>query len=166
MPKGQVIVHQNLDSTLPAVSAALTKACAALEDFGLATDDLSTAQIVLAEVLNNVVEHAYQYQPGHQIELWIEMSGRSLLCRVMDSGRPLPDGCLSKGSSVNLDVEISDLPEGGFGWFLIKSLAKDISYRLENGKNTLRFQLAAGLNPTLSPASEVTDIAQGIDPSE
>ena len=32
-----------------------------------------------------------------------------------------------------------DLPEGGFGWFLIRSLTRDLTYLREDGYNMLCF---------------------------
>ena len=36
---------------------------------------------------------------------------------------------------------VEDLPEGGFGWHVIRTLSKDLHYRRENGRNQLSFRL-------------------------
>ena len=45
----------------------------------------------------------------------------------------LPDGRLAAAA------EIQDLPEGGFGWYLIRTLTTDLTYLREGICNTLSF---------------------------
>jgi serine/threonine-protein kinase RsbW len=98
-----------------------------------------TAELLLAEVLNNVVEHAYANGTG-DIEVSVGLRGRSLMFRVMDHGAELPGHILPAGTLADFGQH-SDLPEGGFGWHMIRALAKDVEYRLQNGCNQLSFRL-------------------------
>lgn len=102
----------------------------------LADAERTTAQIVLAEVLNNIVEHAYAGQGG-RIDLLLAPEVGGLRCVVTDCGVPMPSGRLPKGRS----PRPGDLPQGGFGWFLIRSLARDLRYSREGGRNELSFRL-------------------------
>lgn len=102
----------------------------------LAEAERTTAQIVLAEVLNNIVEHAYAGQGG-RIDLTLSTGADGLRCVVTDCGEPMPSGRLPKGRS----PRPGDLPQGGFGWFLIRSLARDLRYSREGGRNELSFRL-------------------------
>ena len=105
-------------------------------------DDLrGTAEIVLAEVLNNIVEHAYADQGG-DITLRLVRHDGALHCTVTDTGAPMPGLCLPEGRFQPLD-DLADLPEGGFGWFLIRSLTQGLAYRRSKGINRLSFQLPA-----------------------
>lgn len=104
--------------------------------------DRSTAEIVLAEVLNNVVEHAYAAAPG-PIRLWLDQAPGRLCCRIEDEGAPMPEGRLPAGRL----PEASELAEGGFGWHLIRSLALDLHYERSGGTNLLCFDLPAEQNP-------------------
>jgi serine/threonine-protein kinase RsbW len=52
----------------------------------------------------------------------------------------MPGLCLPAGKFQPLD-DLADLPEGGFGWYLIRSLTEELSYRRSNGINRLSFQL-------------------------
>jgi serine/threonine-protein kinase RsbW len=38
-------------------------------------------------------------------------------------------------------ADVSNLPEGGFGWFLIRALSRDLDYRRVGGRNLLSFRL-------------------------
>jgi serine/threonine-protein kinase RsbW len=106
----------------------------------LSEDDRGTVEIVLAEALNNIVEHAYANSQGN-IEISLKMQEDGLLVCITDSGLPMPDGALPDCPRPTTDPQ-QDLPEGGFGWFLIRSLSKDLSYRRDGPHNQLCFRLA------------------------
>ncbi|GAA0312513.1 ATP-binding protein [Rhodovulum strictum] len=102
-------------------------------------DTLGMAETVLAEVLNNVVEHAYRRLGEGVIELRMERCGNRLCVDVRDHGDPMPDGILPGGALPPLDDTEDGPPEGGFGWFLIRAMARELSYTRENGQNRLCF---------------------------
>ena len=102
-------------------------------------DDLqATAQIVLAEVLNNIVEHAYAGTTG-RIEMTLWVADGTLRCEVRDYGLALPGERLPEGALPPADADA--LPEGGFGWHMIRSLTGDLAYRRRDGCNHLGFTL-------------------------
>jgi serine/threonine-protein kinase RsbW len=105
----------------------------------LCDDTRGTAEIVMAEALNNIVEHAYSAQAG-SIEIWVGLGATGLECSISDYGRPMPNYQLPMGLGPNV-TQIEDLPEGGFGWFLIRSLAQDLQYQRRYNQNLLRFRL-------------------------
>lgn len=104
---------------------------------GLPEGIRQNAEIVLAEVLNNVVEHAYAQRQG-DIILDINPNPSGLACQISDSGAPMPGLTLPQGQLQPLD-RIDALPEGGFGWFLIRSLTENLRYRREGCFNRLTF---------------------------
>ncbi|MEX0369392.1 MAG: ATP-binding protein, partial [Tateyamaria sp.] len=61
---------------------------------------------------------------------------------VVDTGHAMPDGQTPVGAAADLDVDLCDMPEGGFGWFLIKDLAKDVEYRRREQENHLQLRIA------------------------
>jgi serine/threonine-protein kinase RsbW len=103
---------------------------------GLEEVDCGKAEIVLAEALNNIVEHAYADGTG-EIELTICVNRQGLDCRIVDHGAPMPDGALPAG----ILAAPEDLPEGGFGWSLIRALSEDLRYARVAGQNQLTFRL-------------------------
>ena len=100
-----------------------------------------TAELVLAEALNNIVEHAYAQGPG-DIEVTIRRVQGDLDCRIVDKGLPMPGEDPPQGRLPVQDPD--DLPEGGFGWFLIRTLSRDLRYARVGGNNELTFRLDAG----------------------
>lgn len=97
------------------------------------------AELVLAEVLNNIVEHAYDGNDG-QIELRLRKACGRLYCDVFDQGAAMPNGHLPAGLAPPAHSN-HDLAEGGFGWFLIRTLTEDLTYRRTDACNHLSFQL-------------------------
>jgi serine/threonine-protein kinase RsbW len=108
---------------------------------GLPADDRGLAELVLAEVLNNVAEHAYQ-EKGGRVEVTLRATSGGIACSVTDCGRAMPGGQLPEGRLPGgADVPLADLPEGGFGWHLIRSLCADLTYARIAGQNRLEFSL-------------------------
>lgn len=107
----------------------------------LPDDRRGTAELVLAEVLNNIAEHAYPEAPG-PVTVSIGRADRGLRCVVVDQGRPMPGGVLPPGAlPCSSGLALEDLPEGGFGWHLIRSLTTELSYSRAHGCNRLQFTL-------------------------
>ena len=97
-----------------------------------------SAEVVLAEALNNIVEHAYAKADGH-IDLRLQRRPDRVLCDIVDHGALTPGGALPAGLSQPICVD-KDLPEGGFGWFLIRSLTENLVYQRIGARNHLSFQ--------------------------
>ncbi|MES2432243.1 MAG: ATP-binding protein [Pseudomonadota bacterium] len=135
--------------TIPGRQSAVRDGLRALLDTlllqSLPADGRGTAEIVLAEALNNIVEHAYAHHDG-EIEISLQLRQNELLCRISDTGLPMPGGQLPAGVLAPLG-DFADLPEGGFGWHLIRSLSKDLRYRREGGRNLLSFRLDTQQSP-------------------
>jgi|TARA_B110000908_G_C10198241_1_gene424027 serine/threonine-protein kinase RsbW len=93
----------------------------------LGPDESGTVELVLAEALNNIVEHALSRATKHtKIEIcgYHDISGLHLT--VIDCGAPMPDETAPITKAPNLDVNTDDMPEGGFGWYMIHTLATNV----------------------------------------
>ncbi|MCW3782369.1 ATP-binding protein [Defluviimonas salinarum] len=108
---------------------------------GLSRDDAGTLELALAEVLNNIVEHAYDGRTSGQVEVCLHREAGWICCRIVDSGHAMPALTLPEGRMRPLPPRLDDLPEGGWGWSLIRTLATDLAYRREDGSNYLTFRL-------------------------
>ncbi|MEQ3709632.1 MAG: ATP-binding protein [Tateyamaria sp.] len=130
-----------------AVREALAKLQDNLTPLSLDVEESGTVELVMAEALNNVVEHAYpQGDPCGPIDITCSHARDGLHLTVVDSGRAMPDGHTPLGVAVDTDVAFDDIPEGGFGWFLIKDLAKDVSYVRVSRQNRLSLRLAVAIS--------------------
>ncbi|NHB76482.1 ATP-binding protein [Rhodobacter sp. M37P] len=107
----------------------------------LREDARGSAEVVLAEALNNVAEHAYG-EAGGQVEVTLRQETAGIRCLIVDAGRAMPGGTLPEGRlPPDRGPALQDLPEGGFGWHLIRSLCTDLSYSRIADRNHLTFLL-------------------------
>ena len=109
----------------------------------VSADAMGRLELVLAEVMNNVAEHASLAPlPGtgsRSIHLCVVMHDNGLSCAITDNGNRLPADCLLPRSLPAMDP--LDLPEGGFGWCLIQGLTQSLCYYREDHRNCLAFMV-------------------------
>lgn len=118
-----------------------------LAPLALGEDEAGTVQLVLAETLNNVVEHALAASNGKTlIEIRGSYGDHGLELVIIDEGVPMPDGKAPNPDAPDVDVAMADLPEGGFGWFMINTLAQEVCYTREGRFNHLTLRLAVGIS--------------------
>lgn len=133
-PFAQADTHDLVLRAEPAsVRAALRGITSVPPVADLTADQRATVELVLAEVLNNVAEHAYAERSGH-VAVTVVLVPAGLACEVVDEGAAMPGGTLPAGR-----LPDDDLPEGGFGWHLIRTLTRDLTYRRQRGTNRLGF---------------------------
>lgn len=134
-------------------------------------DTIGRLELALAEVLNNISEHGglsltdatARPQPlakapiGHThphprpgvptVHLCVIQQATGISCAVTDDGVPLPENCLLPFEAAEYTTYRSreqlsgELPEGGFGWFLIQDLTRAICYYREDQRNFLAFTI-------------------------
>lgn len=126
------------------VRRAIHEAMDALESCELTAEEMSSVEIVLAEALNNIVEHAYPADQPGDIHMTLRLRGSGLLVEIRDSGRPMPQGRAPIGNHPMTETDGDPMPEGGYGWFLIRELVRDLIYDRADGENFLIFRLAIG----------------------
>ena len=137
----------SIDSSSVAVRSALVRLRSALAELNLATDAVGSIELVLAEVLNNIGEHAYRGMDGGMIELTVWNDGDVLLFRTRDTGIPMPNGKVPAGRAAALDCPTEEIPEGGYGWHLIRQLTADLQYARIDNSNELTFRMQRDARP-------------------
>ncbi|MFD1809697.1 ATP-binding protein [Gemmobacter lanyuensis] len=133
MPEILLVIASDPFAVRAALGQILDDPCMA----DLRSDLRARAEIVLAEVLNNVVEHAYADGPGEIILHLRCVQGGHLphpRFRAGDAG-----SCVAGGAAIGPDPV--ELPEGGFGWHLIRCLTEDLQYCRRDSRNELSFRL-------------------------
>ncbi len=140
-PAGKTTLRFVFRSHELSVRRALRSVTEELRRFELTPDTVQKAELVLAEVLNNVVEHSYADNRDGKIELRIFRADGTLACEVCDQGIPMPGGIPAVSGKPWVRCLPDDLPEGGFGWPLICSLAENLRYSRCAGCNRLTFCL-------------------------
>tara|TARA_R110000868_G_scaffold11035_10_gene53476 strand:+ start:33123 stop:33635 length:513 start_codon:yes stop_codon:yes gene_type:complete len=118
-----------------------------LADTLLEVEELGAIELVLAEAVNNIVEHAYSNgRRKGTIHLHCQLRRDGLHFEITDNGLPMPGGCTPLGRAVNVNVDPMNVPEGGYGWFLIQDLAKDVTYRRRGRVNHLSLRMAVAID--------------------
>lgn len=125
-----------LDPDLCAVSATCVQIERDLVAARLNAEQAGLVALICAEALNNIVEHAQAGKTGGWITVSIDPAPP---CRVTirDDGTPMPGGIPPKGRAVEPGQSHDSVPEGGFGWFLIRSLTEQVVYARVGAENVL-----------------------------
>lgn len=134
-----------VDGNPESVREALADMMMSVESCGTRDDLIHIAEMVLAEVLNNVVEHAYAGRTDGWIKIEIACTSADLRVRVSDRGISMPGLELPAGEEQDLDVPIDALPEGGFGWFMIRTLTADLAYSRVDDRNVITFRILSDM---------------------
>lgn len=108
-----------------------------LRSLGVPGARVDEVQIALTEAVNNVVEHAYADVVPGDVRIRGELYPERLWISIQDAGAPFQSGVLPEGKPADVNVPAKDLPEGGFGWFLIRELASQVQYERSGGNNKL-----------------------------
>ena len=99
-------------------------------------EPIDELELVLAEALNNVVEHAYLYAEDGEIDILVRLRQDQLLLTITDKGCKFDGPPPLKEMDVeNMDFE--ELPEGGFGWNLIRTLTDNVEFEHKDQQNRL-----------------------------
>lgn len=119
-----------------AVRGALTRIIGVLRLRGTSDEGLVRAEIALAEILNNIVEHGYAGDEG-PIAIRMRCGADRASFVVSDRGGVMPGGKLPEGTL----PESGPPPEGGYGWFLVRAMAEHLDYRRSARTNLTRFEV-------------------------
>lgn len=129
------------DAVRDGIARVMARLCA----LNLSDEDAGTVELVLAEALNNIVEHAL---PPMDKDTLVKISGThdadGLQLQIVDQGVAMPSDRIPAAISPQIDVAIPDIPEGGFGWFMIQTLATEVAYARVDGANHLSLRLSVG----------------------
>lgn len=101
---------------------------------GFSNKDVYNIQLATDEAASNIIEHAYENQPGGILELFCGMKGDTITIILIDHGEsfdpseiPLPD----------LKADLSDRKIGGLGIFLMRKLMDEVHYEPKPDKSNV-----------------------------
>lgn len=94
------------------------------------------AELCLAEVFNNFVEHGLEERPYIEISIFVKTTPTARRFLLLDTGRQVPCDAYRMACMPEIDHQVpADFPEGGFGLALVKMLAERFLYRRVGGLN-------------------------------
>lgn len=133
-----ILLRTGLVSTESAVRDTLATCVDALHRAGACDEEKMAFEIALAEALNNIVEHAYAGNPDGWVDIALWRCPDETLVELRDAGAPLPDGPPNGNMPMVAGVtEPDELPEGGFGWAMIRVLTRNVQYFRAGDQNIL-----------------------------
>jgi len=116
----------------------LAKFCKTSIGDAFSESSLATIELAIVEAANNILRHAYHQEKGHPLLFFISHCGDFFELMFVDQGATFDQ---SKVLSPTFDWEnIADIPEGGWGIYLIKSIMDFVSYEQNGDVNILRMR--------------------------
>ncbi len=98
-------------------------------------DAIDECRLAVCEACTNVIEHAYQGQPGRLVKVSVAVGPDRLSVRITDNGKAFD-------RSTYFEPEIRRLARerrsGGLGVHIIRRLMDRVEYRSRDGKNEIR----------------------------
>ena len=90
--------------------------------------------LAIDEILTNTIEHGYEDDERHRIELIVRVEEESLVVVIVDDSLPVDLGIAPER---DLDASLEDTALGGLGLFLVHQMMDSVDYRREEGCNVV-----------------------------
>jgi len=108
-------------------------------------NDTFRLDLLLAEAVTNIIQHAYTDKKSHQIKVTFHYHKNTIGLEVEDEGIPFDP---LQNPEVVFPRSLEEASEGGLGIHLIRSYADNCDYKRENNKNILTMIVKeSGNNP-------------------
>lgn len=107
------------------------------QELKLTTEQIGQLELILVETVNNVIEHAYEFQSGHQVNVSVECTPDDRIKLIIsDRGKPMSAESQQTFTATDVNFpEPEQLPESGWGMGLINLLADSFHYERSNEHN-------------------------------
>lgn len=128
----QTIFEQNFFCDFASIKAISENIKAVMQSKVADGDWVGKFELAIVESINNIVEHSYADSMKGYLAIKVVDKPDVIEIELADNGKGMDILSCLKGPP-----EPEDLPEGGWGLFIIESFVDDISYSIENGINYL-----------------------------
>ena len=108
----------------------------------IADDDMFNVRLILDEAVINVIVHGYDDARQHEIRVALSLDSAILAVHIEDDGvayNPL------EAPAPRFDLPIEQRRIGGLGVHIMKTLARNVAYRREAGRNHLDIEIEIGV---------------------
>jgi len=113
----QIIINSDIETIADTRRWAAQHAQAA----GFDKDAVFAVELAVGEAVTNIIRHAYDNQPGHEIHLSLTIDDTKFSLRILDFGRKFDP---AKQPPPDLDAP----REGGYGIYLMKKVMDEVIY--------------------------------------
>lgn len=141
---GWIKIPNRFASIGTAVDILVGRVHAALGCSVAVDDACESLRLALTEALNNAVEHGGLPEGTSAIHIGALRRAGTIEIRLQDSGRPLPACLFEQRDAPRLAVPgqpLEELPEGGWGWHIIRSSVDRVAYRRLGERNYLSLEI-------------------------
>ncbi|WP_137719651.1 ATP-binding protein [Methylobacillus flagellatus] len=110
------------------------------EQAGMSEAATMQLELAVVEAVNNVVEHAYQLQDGHTVQVLGRFDAQRLVIEIWDTGMTMNTEKLEKIKAEQDDddaITLMLLEESGRGLRLMTQLVDDVDYLSDGTMNRL-----------------------------
>ncbi len=129
-------VRMEIDSELAnttLVAMAVRGLCAMTT---LSPVEVNRVELCVVEIVNNAIEHAYQKQKGHKVEVGVDLLQSSLTLTVSDWGLQMDHNKLDVKILTTDPDDPSAWLGSGRGLPIVQSLMDQVEYKSEGEKNS------------------------------
>jgi serine/threonine-protein kinase RsbW len=108
---------------------------------GFAPDEGSEVEVCVVEALNNSIEHAYEGDPAHRVELEVNLLPNQLVFDVWDFGTSADAAKMHADHRRALEIHsdrVEDIPETGRGLAVIQEVMDSFEYTPGTERNRFR----------------------------
>lgn len=99
--------------------------------------EINRLELCLVEIVNNAIEHAYDNEAGHSVEVCVWLDNETMNLSVSDWGSSIPEDVIADHEPEPHDP---DNPEtwlcSGRGLHIVNKLMDQVSYKTDDGKNS------------------------------
>jgi anti-sigma regulatory factor (Ser/Thr protein kinase) len=140
MSENGILFSRTIPSRLEAIASLADEIESWAEANGVQQKLINSVNLMLDEVISNIVKYGYKHQPTGQIELRVELVGKTIEAIVRDYGPPFN---LLEASDPDVSRSLDARAPGGLGIYLIRQLADEIVYRRDGQANEVTLRKSA-----------------------
>lgn len=130
----------NIPARMDCIGLLGTAVRAVSQQAGLSVEFSEQMELAVIEAITNIIRHGVPHQPDSKIDVHILAFERALEYHIYDQGQPIPAALLETPDHDVFDYDdllLNELPEGGLGMALIRSIADDMDYQSTSCGNQL-----------------------------
>ncbi|WP_252179930.1 ATP-binding protein [Endozoicomonas sp. 4G] len=99
--------------------------------------EVNRLELCLVEIVNNAIEHAYDNQAGHPVEVCVSLDKTMINISVSDWGQTIPDEVMQDKAEKVVDPEHPEIWLcSGRGLHIVKKLMDHVAYESNQNKNS------------------------------
>lgn len=106
----------------------------AARKFGFSDEEASKIVLAVDEACTNIIKHAYQYDPNHDIHISIRTNRGAFEVLIEDEGKSFNPLAIKPP---DLKQHLKQYRRGGLGVYLMKTLMDEVEYNLTPGKKNV-----------------------------